>query len=77
MDGETIRAILQYEQLREQRPTQDTADDAAEPRKCKVCGQPLPIEPEAKSGRPKEYCTECIPMRIKERQRNVQRQRRQ
>ncbi len=45
-DLERIRAILQYEQMREKRPTQPTLEDKQEPPKCKRCKQPLPLEPE-------------------------------
>ncbi len=40
-DGETIRGILQYEQLREKRFEQDSIEDKFEPSKCRMCGQPL------------------------------------
>ena len=75
-DGETIRGILQYEQLREKRSEQESAEDKLEPPKCKMCGRPLPIEPEDKGGRPKEYCSGCEQFRNKERQRKLRRRRR-
>ena len=63
-DGEIVRGILQYEQLREKRSTEETHKvDRLELSKCKRCGQSLPLEPEDKTGRPKEYCPDCEPFR--------------
>ena len=69
LDGETIRGILQYEQLRKKRSTQPTLEDKQELPKCKRCKQPLPPESERKRGRPKEYCPGCEPFRNTERYR--------
>ena len=66
-DGETVRGILEYEQLREKRSAKPTLEDKQEPLKCKSCKQPLPPEPESKKGRPKEYCISCESFRNKER----------
>ena len=74
-DGETVRGILQYGQMREGRPTQEVHDEA-EPPKCKMCGRSLPVEPEDKSGRPKEYCAGCELFRDKERKKKSRRLRR-
>ena len=74
-DGKTIMNILRYEQLREKRLEQEFSEDQPDLPKCKICGQPLPIEPEGKGGRPKEYCSRCEPFRSKERQKS-RRQRR-
>jgi hypothetical protein len=74
MDGETIRAILQYEKLREKRSTEQNKDKDYP--SCKRCGQPLPLNEEVKPGRHKEYCPECEPFRSKERQRHYRRRRR-
>ncbi|MFC1894058.1 hypothetical protein ACFLYR_08635 [Chloroflexota bacterium] len=49
-DGETIRGILQYEQLREKRSEQGFAEDKFESPECKMCGQPLFPDPESKTG---------------------------
>ncbi len=75
-DSETIRGILQYEQLREKRSEQESTEDKLELLKCKMCGQLLPIEPEDKSGRPKEYCSGCELFRSKERKKKSRHQRR-
>ena len=41
-DGETIRALLQYEQLRQKRIQERSKEEKSEPLKCKRYGQPLP-----------------------------------
>ena len=58
-DLEIVRGVLEYEQMRERQSAQEYSEDKPEPRKCKMCSQALPLEPEDKSGRPKEYCTHC------------------
>ncbi|MFC2004814.1 hypothetical protein ACFLUY_01175 [Chloroflexota bacterium] len=68
-DLELVRGILQYEQLREYRPVPLTSEDEPEPPKCKKCEQPLPYWPRGKRGRPREYCSECESLRIRDRQR--------
>jgi hypothetical protein len=71
-DLETVRGVLQYEQLREQRLNQKiSTNDKSGPPKCRMCGQPLPIEPESKGGRPKEYCPDCNSLRGGIRQKKV------
>ena len=67
-DGEIIRGILQYEQIRDRRSEQESDEDVLDIPKCKLCGEPLPIETEDKIGRPKEYCPKCSPLRDRERQ---------
>jgi hypothetical protein len=67
-DGKTVMGILRYMQMMEQTPTQEDYDKG-EPRRCRMCGHPLPIEPEDKIGRPKEYCLDCESFRNKERKR--------
>ena len=62
-DGEIIRGILQYEQMREKRTTQETTDDKEEPPKCIMCGKELVFKKTVKTGRPKQYCNECEPNR--------------
>ena len=74
-DLETIRGILEYEQLREKRSKQKSAEDKLEPPKCRMCCQPLPPQPEGKKGRPKEYCTSCESSRGMERYRKSRRRR--
>ena len=68
-DGETIRGILQYEQLRQKESTQESTVDKLELPKCKMCDYILPPEPEDKKGRPREYCTSCESSRNRERYR--------
>ena len=68
-DLEFIRGMLQYEQLREKRYARPTLEAKQEPPKCKRCAQPLPLEPEIKRGRPKEYCSICESLRNIERNR--------
>jgi len=78
LDGETIRGILQYEQLRDKRSAIQTTEDKLESMKSKTCEQPLPPEPEKnKTGRPKEYCSGYESLRNKERKKKSRRQRRQ
>ena len=69
IDGELIRRIVQYEQLRENRSANQ--DKEKKLLICKSCGQPLVPNPESKPGRPKEYCSECESFRNKERQRKA------
>jgi len=75
-DIETARGILQYEQMREKRSERleerggrDEAKAVTIVPNCKRCGQPLPAPPPGKKGRPGEYCPNCEPSRVKERQR--------
>jgi hypothetical protein len=75
MDGETIRAVLQYEQLWEHRSVQQ--DKEQESQCCKICRQPLHPEPENKAGRHREYCYSCEPYRNKDRQSNLRRRRKE
>jgi hypothetical protein len=75
MDGETVRGVLQYEQLRQKRIQKQTTEDKSEPQKCKRCGQPLPYQHEAKKGRRREYCQQCESSRVKERYQKWRRKR--
>jgi hypothetical protein len=68
-DGETIRGILQYEQLRENRSLQQEKEN--KPPTCKICGQPLLANPQGTIGRPKEYCSGCERHRNRERQKKL------
>jgi hypothetical protein len=74
-DGETIRGILQYEQMREKRFEQEYREDKLEPPRCRICGQLLPPEPASKTGRPREYCFGCESFRNKERKKKSRRRR--
>ena len=65
-DGETVRGILQYEQMREKQSTQPIPKEEREPPKCKMCGQLLPIEQTKESGRPKEYCPNSVRVCVQE-----------
>jgi len=65
-DLETVRAILLYEQLRERRIQESCLQDT--PKTCKSCGKLLP-DNEGSRGRPSEYCSECEPLRGRERYR--------
>ena len=75
-DLETIRGILQYEQLRENRPVPPALEDEPEPPKCKKCDKPLPVKPRDKKGRLREYCSECELLRNRDRQRKLSDRRR-
>ncbi len=65
-DLETVRSVLQYEQIRNERSEKACLKDA--PRICKRCGKSLP-ENEVRKGRPKEYCPDCESFRGRERYR--------
>ena len=58
LDIETVRAILQYEQLLQARQKRDEIKDEDGVIHCRGCDSALP-EPEGKKGRPREYCTDC------------------
>lgn len=75
-DLETVRAILQYEQRRERIAQKPPVGERTEPPVCKLCGEPLPPQPEGKKGRPREYCISCESSRSRERNRKLRRRRR-
>ena len=58
LDIETVRAILQYEQLRQNRQKKDEIRDDKGAIHCRGCGVVL-VKPDGKRGRPREYCTAC------------------
>lgn len=66
LDVETVRAILQYEQLRENRQKRDEIRDSDGSIHCRRCGVVL-TKPKTKRGRPVEYCSDCEPFRGRER----------
>ena len=66
LDIETVRTILQYEQLRENRQKRDEIRDKNGSIHCRGCGVVLTI-PKAKRGRPNEFCGKCQPFRGRER----------
>ena len=59
---ESLFKTLNYDDLSKQEREQVSQAPC-----CKLCGQPLPPEPEGKTGRPKEYCQQCQPLRAAER----------
>ena len=58
LDIETVRAILQYEKLRQNRQKRDELRDSEGIMHCRRCGVAL-SKPDGKCGRPREYCTDC------------------
>jgi hypothetical protein len=68
-DLETVREVLQYEQLWQIRIQEQITKDKSKPQKCKRCGQPLTYQHEVKKGRQREYCQQCEPFRGRERNR--------
>ena len=58
LDLETVRAILQYEQLRENHQKRDEIRDKNGSIYCRRCGVVL-TKPDGKRGRPREYCPDC------------------
>jgi len=67
-DIETVRAILQYEQLRQNRQKRADIRDDDGVIHCRLCGVVL-ARPKAKRGRPNEFCDKCQPFRGRERYR--------
>ena len=68
LDLETVRAILQYEQLRQNCQKRNEIRDNDGVIHCRRCGVVL-AKPEGKKGRPREYCDKCQPFRGGERYR--------
>ncbi len=68
LDIETIRAILQYEQLRQNRQKKSEIRDSDGSIHCRRWGVVL-AKPDGKRGRPNEYCPDCEPLRGRERHR--------
>ena len=58
LDIETVRAVLQYELLCQNRQKRDEIKDSEGMMHCRGCGAALG-EPDGKRGRPKEYCDAC------------------
>ncbi len=65
----TVMAVLQYEQILDKRMKKPPEETKSEPPHCKICDRPLPVEPEGKKGRPREYCPRCESLRRKDRYR--------
>ena len=68
LDLETVRAILQYEQLRQNRQKRNEIRDDNGVIHCRRCGVVL-AKPKTRRGRPVEYCSDCEPFRGRERNR--------
>jgi hypothetical protein len=51
--------VLQYEQLFEKRKQKAIQQEQGQLHQCRLCGEPLPPQPEGKKGRPREYCDGC------------------
>ena len=66
-DLQTVIGILNYEQLRDKRTQKEAQETIVEPPRCKLCGQPLPLQLEGKKGRPREYCQKCESLRATQR----------
>jgi hypothetical protein len=63
LDFETVKAVLQYEQLRQNRQKKDQIKDSEGIMHCRRCGVVLIAKPKSKWGRSREYCTDCEPSR--------------
>ena len=72
LDIETVWAILQYEQLRQNREKRDEIRDSDGSIHCRRCGVAL-AKPKTKRGRPNEFCDKCQPFRGRERNRKWRR----
>ena len=69
-DLERVRAILQYEQMREKRSARCIKEEEPQlPPSCKMCGRLLITQSNGKKGRPREYCPGCESSRSTERYR--------
>jgi len=68
-DLEIVRAVLQYEQLREKKIEKSETKAISDVTYCKSCGQPVPAPPPGKKGRHREYCASCESVRVRERYR--------
>ena len=66
LDIETVRAILQYEQLRQNRQKKNEIRDEDGVIHCRGCGVVL-AKPDDRKGRPHEYCPGCESSRATER----------
>ena len=71
LDIETVRRILQYEQLRQNRQKRDEIRDSDGAIHCRRCGVVLD-KTDGKKGRPREYCPDCDRFRGRERRRKWQ-----
>jgi formamidopyrimidine-DNA glycosylase len=58
LDLETVRDVLQYEQLRQNRQKRDEIRDSDGVIHCRRCGVLL-VKAKTRRGRPREYCPRC------------------
>lgn len=58
LDIEIVRAVLQYEQLRQNRQERADIRDSDGSIHCRSCGAVL-VKPDGRRGRPHEYCPGC------------------
>ena len=58
LDIETVRAVLQYEQLRQNRQKRADIRDSDGSIHCRRCSVVL-AKPDGRRGRPREYCRDC------------------
>ena len=72
LDIETVRCVLLYEQLRENRQKRDEIKDDDGVIHCRRCGVVLD-RPDRKRGRPREYCHDCESLRATMRSRKWRR----
>ena len=75
LDIETVRAILQYEQLRQNRQKRDEIRSSDGVIHCRRCGVVLDVKPNSKAGRPREYCQRCESARSRDRNRKWRKKR--
>jgi hypothetical protein len=68
-DIETVRVVLEYERLRQNRQSREEIRVADGAIHCRRCGVKLAPEPDGKRGRPYEYCVDCETARGRERHR--------
>ena len=66
-DLQIVIGILNYEQLLEKRKQKSIHQEQGQLHCCKLCGEPLPPEPDGKKGRPRQYCDACESKRARDR----------
>jgi hypothetical protein len=71
IDGETALSLLEYEKLLKERSSHEAMNQEPKARSCKLCGSPLSDEARGGTGRPREYCPNCLPFRNRTRQRRA------
>lgn len=72
LDIETVRAVLRFEQLRQDRHKRDEIKDDDGVVHCRRCGVAL-SKTDDKRGRPREYCPDCESSRSTMRSRKYRR----